>query len=610
MSQNFNLQQFIAQIPKLANETDLEQVFNVMNVVANMPLSIDLKKHLLSQMETKLKDNPNFQKIAETHQLQLKQLQQILAGNNVQVTAEKKEENKKQKQENQASQQFNLQQLNMLKGLEMVKYVLDHIKTQEDFNQLSEKNKLDLAINTFGENSDKLTKAGKAEVTAYYVNDQKNANILNKGLQSNPKALQNFSHSIYDPEYVELVRKRQSYLSGREVTTEQVKMTLQTIARSAEKGIYAFYDHQTGNLIIEPDTYENRKKLAQSIEEEKQYLTKAKNYSFLDLVSLDRLQDEVAYNEMKSQNLFNQEIKGITNKSLYESFSAFSQEFEKVGKITKDYNVDIRIFTCTVMRIEHNTPMGQLLHAQVTMYLAGENKDILNNPIFREIFAECQKKQDKNLMLNALEGMWFDREAGKQIYKMMEKDLENNPKIQPDQTIFDEDYYQKTLEERNNYYHVTVAISQHIDENIKGTEVYDMFRRINNGEELTKKDLYILGKIKSLEDNPNIQYKPLIRGTSITATNSEILEKFHQATNLTIDEILEKHNKNGLSSNISENPNKIMAVADMDKTRQAFNEIQKNGYSIQQQTQPSKTDEEEQDTLNYTNNVNTGSFNT
>ncbi|WP_439287266.1 hypothetical protein [Lonepinella sp. BR2357] len=63
------------------DEKDIENLFNVMNVVANL----------------------------------------------VQNLEEKKEQAKKQQQEIKTGQQFNLQQLNMLKGFELVQYVIQHL---------------------------------------------------------------------------------------------------------------------------------------------------------------------------------------------------------------------------------------------------------------------------------------------------------------------------------------------------------------------------------------------------------------------------------------------------------------------------------------------------
>ncbi|WP_439240427.1 hypothetical protein [Lonepinella sp. BR2474] len=79
MDKKFDLQNYLATIPKISDEKDIENLFNVMNVVANLSIPIGQKTALLNQMESKLKDNPKFQEIADSHKPEIEKMQKIMA---------------------------------------------------------------------------------------------------------------------------------------------------------------------------------------------------------------------------------------------------------------------------------------------------------------------------------------------------------------------------------------------------------------------------------------------------------------------------------------------------------------------------------------------------
>ncbi|WP_439257804.1 hypothetical protein [Lonepinella sp. BR2271] len=396
MSQNFNLQQFIAQIPKLANETDLEQVFNVMNVVANMPLSIDLKKHLLSQMETKLKDNPNFQKIAETHQLQLKQLQQILAGNNVQVTAEKKEENKKQKQKNQASQQFNLQQLNILKGFELVQYVINTIETQAQWDQVSVPKKIEIVKEFFDPNNIKkitttekgTNQAGLIAIQGLKDDSQEVINQTVESFQNVPSEIQTKIINQIDGSNKDFIRSYKKFF-GREPRPEEIetyKTCLKFIAKHKENiekelGIEIQFDKK-GLFLPKPNTEENRIKFKASLDnlsqKEPDPILKNALENASSGLMMESIRDTIKKNHI-SPKLFGLGV--FKHSTVNEAFTKLKDQMGEIAKVYEKFNSHSKWDIVNFVKLSHKSHIVKLMQAQVSLYLSGANKNVVNNPL-------------------------------------------------------------------------------------------------------------------------------------------------------------------------------------------------------------------------------------
>ncbi|WP_439257625.1 hypothetical protein [Lonepinella sp. BR2271] len=632
MSQNFNLQQFIAQIPELANETDLEQVFNVMNVVANMPLSIDLKKHLLSQMETKLKDNPNFQKIAETHQLQLKQLQQILAGNNVQVTEEKKEENKKQKQENQASQQFNLQQLNMLKGFELVQYVIQHL------TEPSEWKKVDV------ETQIKITKAlreniSKLDLKEEPVKETVASSMLN-AMSGNNKENKEEAHKLYvsmSPEQRKELhnffktRKGKRFIrecTGYDPTPETENEIINTIELIlGNKELSEHISLKDGKVIINPDTLEEKIRLKAFIDEKIAPYATAEQRNTLNFISSklfvnEALKEAPLNDKGWFKNLFTTghlKTNDIFNKPAHIIYENLSSKLDTMIDMYQKFNSHSKWDIINLVKAEQETRIGQLLNSQLILYLAGDKdakEDVINNAFFRNLYAKSQAfGNDHYLFKTVLEGMNFDEAATARIISQLDKDLENNPAIKPDNTKINNKFFKHYQAEKDNYYTVAMAVENYIGkgEGIKSLDVYDMFKRLNSGEELTDKDIIILDLLKQEEYKKN-KYSLSINGEVVKIKTKDLLDKFYNITQLNSNEVdqltQEYYKKNDKISHISESENKILAIADIEQSREiakVYNNKNTNSFIVQENLKGKNPNKE--DDLTSGNTINNSGFN-
>ncbi|WP_439294027.1 hypothetical protein [Lonepinella sp. BR2882] len=608
MSQKFNFQEYISQIPQLNSEKDIDTFFNVMNVVANLPLPIDQKTALLQQMESKLKDNPKFQEIADSHKPQMEKIQQVMA-NFVQNVAEKKEQVNKQQQEIKNGQQFNLQQLNMLKGYELVKYITEHITDASQWAKIGTENQnkaINYIVNHTDLNDPEQLK-DTAKIAGYAATNEENLNtLLEEFRQAKPERRETLLNNFRNNPEFQTIFKRCAHWEDNPEMFRLFVDTLSTINSLAYKNSH-IQVVTVGNMIRTiPDNEETRLKFRHLMAEQI-----AKETDPAKKRSLESISNEIIFTELKSKDLFNN--KDLLNKPADEIWGLLKNQLNKSLDICKKFDSNSKWDIISLFKSDHNTNVGQLLHSQLTLYLAGDNKDILNNVFFRELYEKSKAQgNDHFLFKNALTGMWFGGELADKIIELLDKDLKDNPELKPDHTMIDQQYVENYKQDKDKYYPITMAVTS-INKNIKDTEVYDVFRKINNGETLTDKELSIVKEIKRLEKDPDFKHDLLISGREETTTNREILNDFYQATHFTPDQILEKHNKNeNTMTHMSEDEKKILAVADIDKSKQVANELQKQANIVYSQSNIKNAKDEDdklEDILAHKENINNGDLN-
>ncbi|WP_439257890.1 hypothetical protein [Lonepinella sp. BR2271] len=600
MDKKFDLQNYLATIPQINDEKDIENLFNVMNVVANLSIPIGQKTALLNQMESKLKDNPKFQEITESHKPEIEKMQKIMA-NLAHDLAEKKEQVNKQQQEIKTGQQFNLQQLNLLKGYELYKYVMDNMTDPSQWDQIAPKQQKELikqSVKEFRENPNEENAVNLTKIMGLASKSPENLNTILDEIQNLPEKERKIFNDFFNSKKGQALFDK--WAGGANVKPEEKEFLKNVfiVALSVGKHGGICIELTKDGIEIKPDTEENRIRYKKILDEKIKNEKDPKVKEALQFVSAQIVEQEIKRNKI---------FKGywddfLLHKPIYKVYDQLSEHLNKAFDIFQKFNANSKWDIVNLVRSEHNTLLGQLLHSQLTLYLVGDKdakEDVLNNAFFRNLYEKSKAQgNDHYLFKTVLEGMWFDEKSAEKILSLIEKDLQNNPTINPDHTGISKKYCKEYMQERDNYYHIAIAVSQHIDKNIKAVDVYDVFRRINNSEKLSEMDLYILDKIKELEENPSIKYNPLIKGTSIKSTNSEILEKFYKVTQLDseqLEQLIQNNNqpKEVKTEHISERPDKILAVADMKQSKAVAEEFYNNNYSDLAMKNPIKKETEE-----------------
>ncbi|WP_439240425.1 hypothetical protein [Lonepinella sp. BR2474] len=498
----------------------------------------------------------------------------------------------------------------MLKGYELVKYITEHITDTSQWAKIGKENQnkaINYIVNHTDLNDPEQLK-DTAKIAGYAATNEENLNkLLEEFRQAKPERRETLLNNFRNNPEFQTIFKRCAHWEDNPEMFRLFVDTLSTINSLAYKNSH-IQVVTVGNMIRTiPDNEETRLKFRHLMAEQI-----AKETDPAKKRSLESISNEIIFTELKSKDLFNN--KDLLNKPADEIWGLLKSQLNKSLDICKKFDSHSKWDIISLFKSDHNTNVGQLLHSQLTLYLAGDNKDILNNAFFRELYEKSKAQgNDHSLFKNALAGMWFDSESADNIIELLDKDLKDNPKLKPDHTMIDQQYVENYKQDRDKYYHVTMAVTS-INKDIKSTEVYDMFRKINNGETLTDKELAIVRKIKELEKTPDFKYDPLIPGREETATNREILNDFYQATHFTPDQILEKYNKNeNAITHISEDTNKILSVADIEQSKQVVNEMQKQANIVYQKSniksEKYNKDEEEQNDLSYASNVNGGTFN-
>ncbi|TYG33446.1 hypothetical protein FW755_11880 [Lonepinella koalarum] len=609
MSQKFNFQEYISQIPQLNSEKDIDTFFNVMNVVANLSIPIGQKTALLNQMESKLKDNPKFQEIADSHKPQIEKMQQVMA-NLVQNLEEKKEQAKKQQQEIKTGQQFNLQQLNMLKGVELVQYIVANMNDPSQWDKMSQAKQQEAIKETFNHFSELVkTESGKQGVAKVLGSATKNEKQYNASLDAAAKMSpeegetfvamllndKEFANTFYRYAGCSNDPKKQKLLTNAFVSAVKI---------GAEHNIKLHYEN--GKFFTEPDTEEARIKLKKLIDEK---ITQETDPRIKD--ALEFTASELINTELDKKHIFTNKNTLKIAKPATEVYKELQQQLDQAVEIYQKYDSHSKWDIINIVRADHQSDIGQLVHSQVTMYLVGENKDILNNEFFRDLYAKSKAQEnDHALFRNVLTGMWFDEKITDKVLSLLDQDLVNNPAIQPNQTKIDKNYCDHYVEEKNNFYYVAGIITNsdnNPDSKFVNFDVYDLFRKIKQGEELTEKDVKILNIIRNIQDDPDKQHLQFVKGVSITITKSEFLEKFYKGSKLTpdkLDKLIENASITRKSNHISENESLIAAVADIEKSRSVAQEYHRKYGIISMEVNKVEENEKEDQKENYITNSN------
>ncbi|WP_439257472.1 hypothetical protein [Lonepinella sp. BR2271] len=608
MDKKFDLQNYLATIPQINDEKDIENLFNVMNVVANLSIPIGQKTALLNQMESKLKDNPKFQEIADSHKPEIEKMQKIMA-NLAHDLAEKKEQVNKQQQEIKTGQQFNLQQLNLLKGYELYKYVMDNmtdISQWKQMNSAQQKEVYKQTLNAFKQNPSEENTINFIKVTAATSDTP-------EGFNNNLKTIQ---EDLSDKEINTLLRnlngKKGDYyfkkyfgmenLSPKE--KEFYKQILITAGKVGKQHKISIQIDKNGFIKTDPDDEESRIKYKKALDEQIAREKDPNTKEALQKVSAKMIEQEIKQNKtfeekrvkniksLKDLFLYPFKKNELFNKPADVLYHNLSHKLDQALDIYKKFGADSgsKWDIINMVKSEQDTRIGQLLNSQLILYMAGDKdaqKDVINNAFFRNLYAKSQAYgNDHYLFKTVLEGMNFDEAATARIISLLDKDLENNPAINPDHTKINKKFFNNYQEKKDNYYTVAMAVENYIskDEGIKSLDVYDMFNRLNKGEELTEKDIDILVHIKDLKNESNDKNEILINGNLVKIKNSDILDKFYNVTHLDskkVNQLIQNHNqpKEVEFAHMSESEKKILAVADINKSKEAVESYSNNNYN-------------------------------
>ncbi|WP_439257379.1 hypothetical protein [Lonepinella sp. BR2271] len=619
MDKKFDLQNYLATIPQINDEKDIENLFNVMNVVANLSIPIGQKTALLNQMESKLKDNPKFQEIADSHKPQVEKMQQVMA-NLVQNLEEKKEHAKKQQQEIKTGQQFNLQQLNMLKGYELYKYVMDNMTNPSQWKEMTKEQQKEVSEQTYKAFLKNPTEKNTENLAKVILVNATNTENINKALND----LQSFqpTHPTHSHKLSKKFKNKdfcKQYFGIENATKEQIDYYSQIFITATEIGDQygvKIQINKDGSIRTDPDDEESRIKYKKILDKKIATEQDPQVKEAFQHISAQMIKQEIERNKTFDDSKKIRKIKHVKdvggfikdvfsypfkknelfNKPADELYHNLSNRLDQAFDIYKKFGADSvsKWDIINIVKSEQDTRIGQLLNSQLILYMAGDKdaqKDVINNAFFRNLYAKSQAYgNDHYLFKTVLEGMNFDEAATARIISLLDKDLENNPAINPDHTKINREFFKHYQEKKDNYYTVAMAVENYIskDEGIKSLDVYDMFNRLNNGEKLTEKDIEILMHIKSLQDEPHKRNEILIDGNIVRVKNSDILDKFNNATHLDskkLDQLIQNYDqpKEVEFEHMSESEKKILAVADIKKSKEAVESYSNNNYNKQEE---------------------------